>query len=372
MKHAGPDLKTLQALPKVELHRHLEGSMRPETLWEFHGQQRQTLHSSIGALRAACTIPEQETPGFRGFLARFDGLRFMYGGPDALERIAAEAVEDAADDGVVHLELRFSPVFYARRLKPAGNPAAVEKIEDVEEAADAIVRGARREAERRGISISFIITLARHFGAAVNRPAADLLRRPVGAALAGLDLAGDEAHPAKDFAILFKKWKAAGRGLTVHAGEDPSGDATANITEAIRSLKAGRIGHGVRASDPELLRRLAQSRVTLEMCPTSNVQTQACASFEKHPLRAFLDNGLAATINTDDPAISQTTLSREYQVAVNRCGLTWYHLRECAMNAARAAFLPLKAREALVERIDTAWQNALPHREAEKPSMRED
>src|SRR3954451_8176841 len=110
MKQAGPDLKTLQALPKVELHRHLEGSMRVKTLWEFHQAWRQTLHAGFEALQRACTIPEGETPGFKAFLARFDGLRFSYGGTESLKRIAAEAVEDAASDGVVHLELRFSPV----------------------------------------------------------------------------------------------------------------------------------------------------------------------------------------------------------------------------------------------------------------------
>jgi len=369
---AGPDLKTLRALPKVDLHRHLEGSMRPQTLWEFHERQNQSLHESYSALRASYLIPENEIPGFRGFLARFDALRFQYGGTAEVERIAEEAVEDAAVDGVAHLELRFSPVFFARRMKPAGQPAAVDSLEEVERAAEAVVRGARRESRRREMSLSFIISLGRHFTPAVNRPAADLLRRPVGAALNGLDLAGDEAHAAKDFATFFKKWKAAGRGLTVHAGEDPGGRATANTVEAIRLLKAGRIGHGVRIRDKELLERLAQGRIALEMCPTSNVQTRACASFEAHPLRTFLEAGIAATINTDDPAISQTTLSREYYRASRDCGLSWYQLRECALNAARAAFLPQNARDALVERIDTAWQNALPSRAAENVSMRED
>ena len=373
MKRAiAPDLKTLRALPKVDLHRHLEGSMRSQTLWELHERQKQQLHKSATALRTACSISQDETPGFHGFLARFEGLRFTYGGIDAIERLAAEAVEDAADDGVVHLELRFSPVFYARRLKAAANPAAVDDPHEVERAAESIVRGARREAKRHGLSLSFIVTLARHFGAAVNAPAANLLRRPIGASLSGLDLAGDEAHSAKEFVPFFKKWKAAGRGVTVHAGEDPSGNASENIVEAVRVLKAGRIGHGVRARDPELLLRLAQGRVALEMCPTSNIQTQACASFAKHPLSAFLDAGIAATINTDDPEISRTTLSQEYLIAAHECRLSWYQLRECALNAARAAFLPQNARDALVERIDTAWQNALPFRATENVSMRED
>src|SRR5579862_3050799 len=104
--------RPFRLLPKIDLHRHLEGSLRPETLWEFHQRQRQTVYASFEALRSACTIVRGERPGFAPFLARFSALYFKYGGLKELERLSGEAVAAAANDGVIHLELRFNPVFF--------------------------------------------------------------------------------------------------------------------------------------------------------------------------------------------------------------------------------------------------------------------
>jgi adenosine deaminase len=350
-----------RSLPKVDLHRHLEGALRLETLWEFHCREKQRLHRSLAALRAACSIAPGERPGFQGFLNRFPGLRFKYGGAEALQRIAAEAVADAAADGVVHLELRFSPIFCALRMKdaPAGGvavPGSVSRAE-AERAAEAVVHGAREEAARRGISVIFIVTMARHFGVAMHRPAAELLHRPIGAALDGLDLAGDESHSAGGFSDFLREWQAEGRFITIHAGEDRRAGGPQNVREALAEWKADRIGHGVRAiEDRDLVRLLARQRVALEMCPTSNVQTRACACFRAHPLKRLLAAGVAATINTDDPAISGTTLSEEYYRAARYCGLNWRQLRACALNAAKAAFLPEHAKAGLAARIAEGWQ----------------
>jgi len=366
------DLQSLQRLPKVELHRHLEGSMRPETLWEFHGNQGQQLHATYDECVKAVTIPVGEAPGFLPFLSRFDGLRFKYGGAEELERVAAEAVADAARDGVVHLELRFSPVFFARRMKEAAGLDEIESTRAVERAAEAIVRGAKAEATKHDISLVFIVTLARQFGLAVNLPALDLLKRPVGSSLMGLDLAGDESFSGFDFAKSFCRWKAYGRGITVHAGEDARANASQSVIEAARVLRAARIGHGIRAcSDSQLMAQLAKAKVPLETCPTSNVQTQACADYATHPLKALLEANVVATINTDDPCISQTTLSREYWLAYTQCGLSWELLRTCAINAARKAFLLTNSRAALVRRVTEAWEKASKPNEG-SAVMRED
>jgi len=355
-----PDLATLRALPKVDLHRHLEGSLRPETLWEFHCREKQTLHASFEALRTACTLAEGERPGFPGFLNRFPPLRFKFGGPEALERVAAEAVADAAADGVVHLELRFSAPYAARRMQQIPDPHAPPPplgITEVEAAAVAIIGGARREAAARKIGVSFLCSLGRNFGLDINRPAVELLHRDIGAQFAGLDLAGDESFPAKPFAWAFQMWKAAGRKLTVHAGEDPFGPGAANVREALAEFKADRIGHGVRVTeDPEVLAQVVREKITLEMCPTSNVQTQACASFAAHPAKRLLEAGVRVTLNSDDPAISVTTLSREYFRAGHECGLDWSQLQRCAINAAEAVFLPEAERAALVRRVTEAWR----------------
>lgn len=354
------NIKTLRALPKVELHRHLEGSLRPETLWELHQRQGQTLHSSFEALKAAWTIPAGQRPGFGNLLARFGALSFHFGGIDAFERIAREAVADAADDGVVHLEISFNPIFAARRMKlvPPGGwaNAPTEPAAVVEEVAQAMIESARKEAARRGISIVFILVMPRDKGSDVSASTAALFKRPVGANFGGLDLVGHEANPAAPFREFFDEWRALGRKVIVHAGEDPAGPGAANVREAIFDFRANRIGHGVRAAeDPALVEHLAKSDISLDMCPTSNFQTLACSSLQAHPLKALLEAGVRTTINTDDPAISMTTLSAEYLRAVNECGLSFEQLRRCAMNAAEAAFLTAEKKAELRRRLNESW-----------------
>ena len=358
------DLKTLRALPKVELHRHLEGSLRPETLWELHQRQAQTLHAGFDALKSAWTIPPGERPGFGNFLARFGALSFKFGGIEAFERVAREAIADAADDGVVHLEISFNPVFAARRMKPVPPGgwanAPTEPDAAIDEAAAAIIESARNEAARRGISIVYILSVARDRGMDVCRSTVALLKRPVGIHFGAIDLCGHEAVPAAPFREFFDDWRAAGRKITIHAGEDPSGPGAANVREALVDFYAQRIGHGVRAiDDPALVAELARSGVALDICPTSNFQTLACRTLQDHPLRSLLEAGVRTTINTDDPGISMTTLSAEYLRAANECGLSFDQLRRCAMNGVHAAFLYEKEKAALINQVDSAWTAAV-------------
>lgn len=353
------DLATLKRLPKVELHRHLEGSLRPETLWKFHQHAKQQRHASLDALKAAYTIPRGAAPGFRAYLSRFDALHFRFGGDDAIERLAAEAVEDAARDGVIHLELRFSPVGFARRMIVNWNeapPPAFTSVDEVLSATHAVLRGARAAARREGISVSFIATIGRHFGVAVNRPTAELIGHEIGAEFCGLDLAGIESHPATEYAGVFRAWRDAGRGLSVHAGEDPADKGAANVREAVASLGATRIGHGARAvEDERLIAELASKKIPLELCLTSNTQTLTCVSYAAHPLCRLVRAGVVATLNTDNPAISGAALSGEYFAAMQHCGLSAAELRACAIAAAESAWLPASERTRLVARVVDEW-----------------
>ncbi len=327
----------------LDLHRHLEGSLRPETLWAFHEAQGQRRHGSLDALRRALVVPSGEHPGFLGFLSRFDALRFRYGGLNEIERVGREVVEDAALDGVVYLELRFSPVFLARRLReqPEGDPftAPPPPGEDLEAVAEAVVRGARAEASRRGIGIAFILCLNRAGGLMLNRSAADLLRRPVGEAFAALDVAGDESVSLDEATPLLAEWREAGKALTLHAGEDPRGDGAARVREAVLVHGATRVGHGIRAiEDVETLALLRDQGTVLETCLTSNVQTGAAASYETHPLKRLLSAGVRATLNSDDPTVSGMRLSDDYERAVNAAGLSQAELQQAILNAVDGAF----------------------------------
>jgi len=349
-------LDDIRRRPKVDLHRHLEGALRPATLWDFHQRQRQTRHTSFAELLRAIQVQPGEGPGFQSFLAKFDGLRFRFGDLDALARLAREAVADAAADEVVHLELRFSPVFFLRRTYGQPRPLdAVDDPRDVAAVASAIIEAAQAEARRHGIAVAFIATLGRHLGVAVNQPTADLLHAPVGGSVGALDLAGDEAVCAQNFAPLLQRWQAAGRVLTIHAGEDPHGRGPAAIREAL-ALGATRIGHGVRAiEDAALVAELAARGTTLEICPTSNLQTGVCTDLRTHPLAALLKAGVRVTLNTDDPTFHPTTLSAEYFAALQSGLLDADQLRACVLHAAGAALLPPGERAVLLARLTSAW-----------------
>jgi len=309
-------------------------------------------------LRRALVVPPGECPGFPGFLSRFDALRFRYGGLKEIERLGREAVEDAALDGVIHLELRFSPVFLARRMReqPEGDPWAAPPppFEELEAAAEALVRGADDEAARRGIGLAFILCLNRAGGLALNRPAAGLLRRPIGQRLAAVDVAGDESIPLDEVAPLLAEWREAGKTLTLHAGEDPRGDGAARVREAVLVHGATRIGHGIRAGeDAETLALLRDRGTVLETCLTSNVQTGATASYETHPIGRLLSAGVRATLNSDDPTLSGIRLSDDYERAVSRAGLSKEDLRQAVLNAVDGALTGEAQRSVLRRRCRT-------------------
>jgi adenosine deaminase len=204
--------------------------------------------------------------------------------------------------------------------------------------------------------VEFIQTCSRHFGFASNQSSLDLLQRPVGAEFLGLDLAGDESCDALQFVAAFNEWKDAGKFLTIHAGEDPAGSGPKKVAEALDLFRADRIGHGTRSvENPALVQRLARDGVTLELCPTSNLQTCSVAGAAQHPLKTLLSAGVRATINTDDPTICGTTLSAEYAFAQQTLGLEFDDLKRCTLNAVNAAFISAADKKLLADQIELAW-----------------
>jgi adenosine deaminase len=187
----------------------------------------------------------------------------------------------------------------------------------------------------------------------VRHDSFDLARQVIEVAIAyrnrgivGVDLAGDEIHySAAPFAPLFKRAAENGLGITIHAGE--AGGA-ANVREAVEVLHAQRIGHGIRSiEDSNVLQLLRQHGVTLEVCPTSNLQTGVVDNFGLHPLRDLYVLGVNVTINTDDPSVSDTSLTDEYMVAMMGLGVSLRDLRMCTRNSIRAAFLPPEIKQQL-------------------------
>jgi len=318
----------LHALPKVDLHRHLEGSLRLETLAEIAEEHGIDLPSyDIEQLRPYVQFTDEE-PGFQGFLEKFKLLRRFYTTREAVKRVAYEAVADAAADNVKYLELRFSP-----------SALAHAQSFSLHEVTEWVVEGVEQAQADTGV-------LARLLCAVVRHDSYDLARQVIEVAITyrergivGVDLTGDEVHcPAAEFAPLFKRAADHGLGITIHAGEAGGAD---NVREAIELLQAQRIGHGIRSiEDSRVVQLLRQRNVALEICPTSNMQTGVVDNFGLHPLRDLYVLGVNVTINTDDPSVSDTSLTDEYMVAMLGLGISLRDLRTCTRNSIRAAFLP--------------------------------
>ena len=321
-----PDLRArLHALPKIDLHRHLEGSLRLETLVEIAREHGIDLPSyDIGALRPLVTVTN-EKPDFKQFLEKFGVLRRFYKTQGAVERVAYEAVADASADNIRYLELRFNPVALTRAQGFAFDQVTTWVCRSV--------AGAQRDL---GIRANLILQIGRDESVETASEIAEVAIAHQKDGVVGLDLAGDEtSYPATGFAEVFRRARLAGLGLTLHAGEVGS---AANVREAI-GLGAQRIGHGVRTvDDSEVVQMVRDLGIALEMCPTSNLQTGVVRGFWQHPLPELLAHDLRVTINTDDPSVSDTTLTDEYMTAMLAMGVTLRQIKQMIVSAAEASF----------------------------------
>ncbi len=311
--------------PKIDLHRHLDGSIRLATILELGLENDLPLPGrTLDALRPFVVV-NQPQPGLMAFLAKFEWMVGVLVNPEACRRVAYENIEDAKREGLDAVELRFSPIFMAQTH--GLDPHAV-----VEAVLDGVSAGVRD----CGVPAKLIGILSRTFGVeSCARELDALLAFRDG--LVAVDLAGDEGNfPPPLFIDHFRKVRDAGLAVTIHAGEAAGPES---IWSAIRDLGATRIGHGVRAmEDPALVDFLGEKGIGIECNLTSNVQTSTVANYASHPLRAFLERGLLATINTDDPGISGIDLAHEYEVAAPAAGLDPEQIARARRNAAAIRF----------------------------------
>jgi len=322
--------------PKVDLHRHLEGSLRLDTLEEaaasphYRGAADGLARLKAHVAGGGCPRSPEE------FLSVFPLIRRFFVTPEFIERMAYEAAEDAQRDGVRHLELRFNPVALA---EARGMELAA--------ACECVAAGARRARESLGLSLSLIITINR----AERKGAERLLRLAVdfrSRGVAGLDLAGDEVHiDAGAFRGIFAEAAGEGLGLTAHAGEWAGPE---RVRQAIEELGAMRIGHGIRVMDDPAVSELAFERgVLFEVCLSSNVLTGAVPDLRDHPFAAMHRRGLRTCLGTDDPGLSGLRLSGEHGLAGERFGLRPAELAALGLEALRGAFIGEEERRRLME-----------------------
>lgn len=321
-------LVDFRSLPKVELHRHLEGSLRLQTMLDVARKHGMTLPASVVRLSRLVQVQDEEPLTFENFLGKFNTLRMFYRSPEVIDRITREAIEDAANDNVRYMELRFTPVALSR--------AERFPIADV---IDWVIASAQAGAKKFGVTVRLIASVNRHESVELAEQVAWLASDRISKGIVGLDLAGNEAaHPAKPFLPIFKEAKQAGLFTTIHAGE---WGGAQNVREAIEDFNTDRIGHGVRVVEDGYTTVLAREHGTpFEVCVTSNYQTGVVKSLAAHPIREMIDKGLRVTLNTDDPSISQIALSDEYRLFVDDLRLPLDLLKERIVSAMNAAFLP--------------------------------
>jgi adenosine deaminase len=326
-------------MPKVELHRHLEGSLRVSTLIDIARQHSITVPTSLMRLSTLVQVQREEPYNFENFLAKFNTLRLFYRSPEVIHRVTTEAIEDAAKDNVKYMELRFTPVALSR--------AERFPLADV---VDWVCESAQEASKQFGIQVRLISSVNRHESPELAEQVAWLSAGRMEKGIAGLDLAGNEAQfPAEPFIGIFREAKQSGLKVAVHAGEWGGPE---NVRQAIEQFDTDRIGHGVRVMEDEYTVTLAKDHQTcFEVCITSNYQTGAVKELSDHPLRKMIDAGLNVTLNTDDPSISQITLSNEYKVAEDNLGLPRKTLRDCIVAAARSSFLQEPEKQKLVEQL---------------------
>ena len=333
------DRELLRRLPKAELHCHLDGSVRPQTLLELAREYDKPMPvADAAALRDLMRVTDARN--LEEYLERFDVTLRVMQTEAALERISYELAEDSARDGVRYLEVRYAPVLNVR-----------EGL-SLEQAVEAPLRGLARAEREHGIIGRVIITAIRNMAPVVSRELAELAVAYRHRGVVGFDLAGGEqGHPARAHAQAFEYARCHDLACTCHAGE---GDGPDSVRQAVHVCGAHRLGHATRLiEDASLTDYCNDRRITLEICLTSNVQTRAVESYAAHPFREYFDRGLNVVLNTDNRLMSDVTLTDEYVHAARELGFSFDELARVAINGFESAFLPYEERVRLIARAET-------------------
>ncbi len=342
-----PTLDDIRRVPKVLLHDHLDGGVRPSTIVELAEETGYPdLPTKDPDELAAWMTRGASRKDLVLYLETFAHTVGVMQTPEALSRVARECAEDLAADGVVYAEVRFAPEQH------------LERGLDLDEVVEAVQEGFRRGGEATGIRIGTLLTAMRT--AARSLEIADLAVRWRDRGVVGFDIAGAEAgYPPTRHLDAFDHVRRENFHLTIHAGE---AFGLPSIWEALQLCGAERLGHGVRIVDdisvngarPELGRiahLVRDRRVPLELCPTSNVHSGAAPSIEEHPIGVLMDLKFRVTVNTDNRLMSATSLSQEFAQLVAAFGIGWDRIRRLTINAMKSAFLPFDERVRFLDEV---------------------
>jgi adenosine deaminase len=331
-------LEFFRQLPKADLHVHLDGSLRLETIIELARAQNVELPSYEPAeLRRAMNLG-QNCGSLVEYLKAFDVTLRVMQTEDALYRVAYELAEDAARENVRYMEVRYAPMLHTRQSL---------RLTSVVEA---VLDGLRAAHDRLGIESNVIICGIRNISPESSNEMAELAVAYKGRGVVGFDLAGAEYdHPAKHHKAAFQLVRSNNINTTIHAGEAYGPES---IAQALHVCGAHRIGHGVRLrEDGDLLHYINDHRIPLEVCPSSNVQTGAVRDLASHPMKLYYNLGLRVTVNTDNRLVTDTTVSQELWHCHTKMGMSLADIKSIVTAGFKSAFLPFHVKQAYLRRV---------------------
>lgn len=324
--------ESIKKLPKVELHLHLDGSVREETVWELLNKQGENINYKSFEEFSKILSVDGKCESLKEYLKAFEYPVIVMQNKENLKRISRELIEDLSKEGVVYGEIRFAPILHT------------SKGLSIEEVIKAVIDGINEGEELYGVKSNLILCAMRGFPLEDNinviKKGAKYLNRGVVSA----DLAGNEHDfPPEESKEVFDLAKALGYHITIHAGETGREE---NIIKSIEITHAERIGHGMYAyKNPKIYDVLKEKNITLEMCPTSNLNTSAVDKLEDHPIRRYFDEGIRVTVNTDNMTVSRITLEEELYNLNEKLAFSYEEIVKLMNNAIEASFCDEETKE---------------------------
>ncbi len=331
--------RIIQRLPKTDIHCHLDGCLRPRTTLELADAQGVRLPTRRLPALTQLLQAGRRTRSLADYLKIFDLTLSVLQEKDALYRVAYELAEDAADENVRHLEVRYSPILHRKRGL---------KFTDI---VDPVIQGLADAGRLNQLSTGVIICGIRSMNPRTSMELAELAVAYKGRGVLAFDLAGQEKdYPAKAHRAAFRLVLKENINSTVHAGE---AFGPASIAQALHYCGAHRIGHGTRLrEDADLMRYVNDHRIPLEVCLSSNVQTRTVRSIREHPFHFYFKQGLRVTLNTDSRLISATTVSKEVTLAARSFRLSPYEVKRILINGFKSSFLPYAQKARLLREVN--------------------
>lgn len=328
----------LKNIPKIELHCHLDGSVRPETMYELLIQQGENLETNdINKFEKLVSIRE-ECDSLIQYLKKFSYPLKVMQKQENIERITYELLEDLSKQNVKYVEIRFAPFLHM-------NDGLT-----FDEVVEGVLKGMNRAKKGFNILSNAILICMRHESCDNSLKVVEYGEKYLGKGVVAVDLAGNEQDfPPEIHKDAFDLAYNMGYNITIHAGET---GIVENIPKSIELLHAKRIGHGIAAiKDSKVMELLKEKNIFLEMCPTSNLQTKAVDSIENYPVKKYLEMGIGVTINTDNTTVSNTSLHKEYELLINEMKLSINDILTIIDNSIEAAFISKEEKEDLRKTI---------------------